>query len=202
MRHSSCDRMTTAGPPPRVSSRRNHRPRSGGTARASSSSAFTRARVARRGRSSSREVHLAGHERADDREGLTDLGQLEVLGRRHRARLAISGTGAQHPELLRLRVSERPQDRGVHHGEHRRVRADPERDRQHRDGREPRALAQRAPGVADVLDGLVEPAPRPHPAYHGGLDGGQTVSVAREHDVRRSWSVRDDFRTSFVQTAA
>ena len=110
----------------------------------------------------SREIHLAGHERSDHRKGLIDFSQLEILGRRHRAPPPVAEAGGQKPELLRQRITERLQDRGVHHGEHRRVRADAEGDGQYGDGRKCGALAQGAEGVADILDEFVEPAPRPH----------------------------------------
>src|SRR5207253_10359216 len=64
-----------------------------------------------------REIHLADDERSDDRKRLIEFGELPVFGRRDRALLP----GRQKHELLRPWITERLQDRGVHHGKDRRV---------------------------------------------------------------------------------
>ena len=56
----------------------------------------------------------------------------------------------QHDEIARVGDGKRPQEHGVRQGEDRRVRADAERERQHRDRREERVPAQAAEPVANV----------------------------------------------------
>ena len=87
-----------------------------------------------------REVHLAGREGPDLGERLVDLAELEEFGRRHPELLEahVREPARQIDELIGLRVPERPQDDGVHHGEDRRIGANPERQRQDGDGGEGR----------------------------------------------------------------
>jgi len=61
-----------------------------------------------------------------------------------------------------VRDGQRLQHQGVEYAEHHRVRADPQRQRQDRDERERRTLAQHAEGEPGVLRELFQPSPSPH----------------------------------------
>lgn len=113
------------------------------------------------------QVHLADHKGTDDGEGLIDFRELPVFRRRHEALPALPAPEPrrQELELLRFGIAEWLQENRVDDGEDGRVRADTEGKRQHGNDSESGALAERAAGVADVLDDLVEPAPRPHGSH-------------------------------------
>ena len=84
---------------------------------------------------------------------------IEVIRDRNR------GLGQPHQRIavpdehqpVRVAIRQRPQEDLIDQAEDRRIRTDPERQRQHRDERKDRLLEQRTKSVADVL--------------HAGLDG-------------------------------
>jgi hypothetical protein len=81
----------------------------------------------------------------------------------------------QELELLRLRIGERLEDGGVQDREDGRVRADAEAEREHDNAGESGSLADCAERVANVLDDLVEPTPRP--------DGSRILLCARHVSI-------------------
>ncbi len=110
------------------------------------------------------QIHVADDECTDNGEGVIDFRELPVFRRRQAALAAVSAPEPrrQELELLRFGIAEWLQDHRVNDGEDGRARADAEGERQHCDDCESGALAERAEGVANVLDDLVEPTPRPH----------------------------------------
>ena len=86
-----------------------------------------------------------------------------VVGLRLVAPERVEGLlGARHPadlpQLMRRRNRQRLPEHGFHQAEHRRVRADAERERQHGHGGERRRLPEQAEGVAQVGAQVVEQA--------------------------------------------
>src|SRR6185436_14789006 len=69
-------------------------------------------------------------------------------------------------QLFRPYHGQRLQPHGVDHLEDRRVRADPDREREDRDGGESRLPQEQARGVAQILAEPLEPRPAPHLARH------------------------------------
>jgi hypothetical protein len=65
-------------------------------------------------------------------------------------------------ELLRLRVRQRAQERGIHHAEDGCVGADPQGQAQQRHHGEARALAHPAQREADILTQISQPAHLKH----------------------------------------
>jgi hypothetical protein len=122
-----------------------------------------------RGRAQHRE-EARGHDRTGDPPRIADAGQsgggagvsshlLEhrilappVHEVRRRRRAPRTGAAVIHlHESLRLRKGQRLQQHGVHDAENGGVRADADRERQHRDNREARVPPQRAYGIAQVV---------------------------------------------------
>ena len=64
---------------------------------------------------------------------------------------------AEHDEVSRVADGKRPEEHGVRQGEDRRVRADAERERQHRDRGKERIPAQGAKPITQVASQIVEP---------------------------------------------
>jgi hypothetical protein len=85
-----------------------------------------------------------GDVRGDLREAAQPLAQRQELA-------SGSDTAGEAHQLVRSRVRERAEHDRVHDGEDRRVRADPERQRQRRRNGEGRSTAQGAPSKAEVL---------------------------------------------------
>ncbi len=93
-------------------------------------------------------VRAIGAERREDAVVLPPVQVVEVGDRTHpeRPRPRVDGV-----ELLRSREREGIEQHPADHGEEGRVRADPERQREHRDGREARVPAQNPEPVSNIL---------------------------------------------------
>ena len=74
-------------------------------------------------------------------------------------RLVVAGSAVLVPDAddaIRLGERERGEEHRADDAEHRRVRADPQRERQQRDKGEARSAAQRTHGVAKILSHLID----------------------------------------------
>jgi hypothetical protein len=108
--------------------------------------------VAQQGR-----VEAQGHRRADDRQlRVFQAGHLERTHQSARD-TSVGERGPQRPQVRRVRVRQRPQQRRMCHAEYRRRRANPQRQRADRGDREGRRAPHRPHGVADVAGERVEP---------------------------------------------
>ena len=102
---------------------------------------------------------VADGEGAEVRERPAHLAELEILGCREPEPLQRAGGRIRREahQLLRRRISERPQNHAPEDREDRRVGADAERQRQQRDGGEHGAAPKRADPVAQIAPDLVQP---------------------------------------------
>jgi len=71
---------------------------------------------------------------------------------RHRHPLTRRRTLVENDDAIDVRIRQRPEHHTVEHAEHRGVRADAERKRQHGHDREAFVLQQHADGVAEILN--------------------------------------------------
>ena len=125
------------------------------------------------------EVGFPGRERANRRERLVQLPELEVLRRRHPELIESERREPRRQihQLLRLRVRQRPQDHAVDDGEDCRVGPDPEPERHHCDERVHRGPEQPSNGVAKVLAKVI--------GAHRGFDGNEGDNVEPLDEPRR-----------------
>jgi hypothetical protein len=119
-----------------------------------------------------KDVRLAGPEGADRRKGLIDVGELEVLGRRHPKLVEAHHrkSAADVHQLIRTGICGGPEDHRVEHREHRSVGANPGRERQDREHGEPGGTPQISKSRPEVL--------RDRVWSHDGLDGNRRAAVA------------------------
>ncbi len=84
-------------------------------------------------------------------EGLIISLPIAEVGIRDRAGIEIRFAGMDRHQLAGLRIGERIQQHSVHHGEERRVGADPQRKGQDGDEREAGILGQNAQAIGHIL---------------------------------------------------
>ena len=111
-------------------------------------------------------VRRVGRQSLEDRVVLLQLDVLRIVHRGVRREDRARRLVRRDVELLGVGERQRPKEHAVQDGEHRRVRADAERERERRDDREARCAAERSKGEADVLDQSLEPHAAPHLARH------------------------------------
>ena len=78
---------------------------------------------------------------------------VDVVGHRHRA-VAVVQKGNQ---TFRILVCQRAEQHGIHHAENRRIRTDPQGQRDHCNSRKPRSAQQAAHSIAHILEPLLDP---------------------------------------------
>ena len=94
-------------------------------------------------------------------------------------------------QSLGLRIGQRPQQHSIHQAENRGVRADAQRQSQRRNHCEPRIFPQRARGIAQILQQIFQPRPRPlivrHVLNHACV---AQLAPRRRVRLRRRFSAR------------
>ena len=128
------------------------------------------------GRSAHAQVEDVASHRRDIREAAAVLDEVVKFGRRDVvAVVGNSDARETHPddhEAARIPVRQRTEEHAIHHAEDRCVRADAERERQHRNGGEAGVLRQHPYSVPQILEKCRHCLP---PSF--GLPGQQKVKV-------------------------
>ena len=124
-----------------------------------------RTEATRSGSSPSVMSAVEGLIRGDRLEEVRQRLPVEHVGEGHRAAVTAGAAvedRARHDQPGRVRVGERFEQDRLHEAEDRGVRADAEREREHRDGGPARRPAQQADALANVLGHCLERGEAPH----------------------------------------
>ena len=150
--HSSWLMMQTAGPLGRSSSAVKLRPTAGRMPSVGRNEALTRRPFSCSGSPLPVSVKLSNAEIADRRERARVFSNLLVARPRQRGRVQVElrVVGPDRDQRRGIRNRDRVEDEPIVDGEQRRVRADADRDGQHGDDRERRALPERADGLLEI----------------------------------------------------